>query len=142
MLLEIRLLSIGSAVCTDAVKWLSAAHRFLNREHDDSRCQLCQLIPRLISFPVFEASHLCFKIAYRLNQRRLRLLCREDFFLKFYRLLRNAPRLMVTSRLSAFKSLSAHRREQKIHLPRVLPSLRHLYCPLCSSLKIRSTRFE
>ncbi len=37
-----------------------------------------------LSLPFFEASHFCFKRSYTLNQRRLRLLCGEDFFLEFY----------------------------------------------------------
>ena len=43
-----------------------------------------QSIPLLLSFPIFKASHFCFKFVYALNQRRLRLLCGKDFFLKFY----------------------------------------------------------
>ena len=43
-----------------------------------------QSIPLLLSFPLFKASHFFFKVVYALNQRRLRLLCGEDAFLKFY----------------------------------------------------------
>jgi hypothetical protein len=43
-----------------------------------------QLVPLLLFFPGFEASHFFFKLAYPLNQRHLRLLCGEDFFLEFY----------------------------------------------------------
>jgi hypothetical protein len=60
---------------------LSIAHRFLETEGDNSRSQLGKLVARLISFPVFEASHFCFKCAYFLNQLRLRRLCGEDLFL-------------------------------------------------------------
>src|SRR2546430_498482 len=43
-----------------------------------------QLVPLLLSFPCFKASHFFFKLAYALNQRRLRRLCGEEFFLQFY----------------------------------------------------------
>ena len=38
----------------------------------------------LLSIPFFKASHFFFKFTYTINQRRLRLLRGQDFFLKFY----------------------------------------------------------
>ncbi len=46
--------------------------------------QLLQFIALLLSIPCFKTSHFCFKLAYSIQQRRLRLACSEDFFLKFY----------------------------------------------------------
>jgi hypothetical protein len=43
-----------------------------------------QLISLLLSFPCFKASHFFFKLAYTFQQRRLRRLCGEKFFLQFY----------------------------------------------------------
>jgi len=43
-----------------------------------------QLVALFLSFPCFEISHFFFKFAYALQERRLRLACGEDFFLKFY----------------------------------------------------------
>ncbi len=82
--LEIKLLSIGGAICTDSVKGLAVAHRCFYRKSNNARTNIGKFVALLICFPIFQASHLLFKVAYFLNQRRLRLLCREDFFLKFY----------------------------------------------------------
>ena len=84
MLLKIRFLAVSAAVCTYAMKGLAVAHRFFNRKGNEARSQFCQLVALLVCFPIFQASHFFFKVAYLLNQRRLRLLCREDFFLQFY----------------------------------------------------------
>lgn len=46
--------------------------------------KILKLVALLLSIPCFKASHFCFKFVYALNQRRLRRLCSEDFFLKFY----------------------------------------------------------
>jgi len=62
----------------------SAAHRFLYGIANDSRSDLYKLIALLVCFPTFKLSHASFKLAYRLNQIRLRRLCGENFFLQFY----------------------------------------------------------
>jgi hypothetical protein len=46
-----------------------------------SPSKILKLVALLLSFPCFKASHLLFKFTYSLNQRRLRRLCGENFFL-------------------------------------------------------------
>jgi len=72
------------AVCTYAMDWLSVCCLLLQKVSERSSTKVGQLVPLLLSFPCFKASHFFFKIAYALNQRKLRLLCGEDFFLKVY----------------------------------------------------------
>jgi len=84
MLLQVRLLSTGSTIWAYAMTWFSNTHVFFNRQGNDSGSDLGKLVPLLIRFPIFQASHFSFKFVYALNQRGLRLLRSEDFFLKFY----------------------------------------------------------
>lgn len=63
---------------------LAVAHVLLQRKSERAATEVGKLIPLFLCVPVFKASHLCFKLAYTLNQRRLLRLCGEDFFLKFY----------------------------------------------------------
>jgi hypothetical protein len=49
-----------------------------------STSEVGQYIPLLICIPCFKLSHAAFKLAYRINQRRLLRLRGQDFFLKFY----------------------------------------------------------
>lgn len=83
-LLQDRFLSILVACCAYQMRWLGAASVFFNRIGEILRVDFLKVIFFFLSLPFFKASHLFFKIAYALNQRRLRLLCGEDFFLKFY----------------------------------------------------------
>jgi hypothetical protein len=84
MLLKIKLSSIGSAVCTDAVKRLTASHGFFNRKGHDAWGNLGEFVALLVCLPIFQAVHFSFKIANTLDQRRLCLLCGKNFFLKLY----------------------------------------------------------
>jgi len=70
--------------CTYLMRRFAAAHRFLRDVSERPLPDILKFISLLLCFPCFEASHACFKLAYRLNQRRLRLLCGEDLFLKVY----------------------------------------------------------
>jgi hypothetical protein len=105
MLLEIRLLAISATVCTDAVKWFSMAHRVLYRKSKNPGGDLGKFVALLVSFPIFQASHFFFKIAYRINQRRLRLLRGEDFFLKFYN--RRVAKSSVTDILESLRDIKS-----------------------------------
>src|SRR5271156_1186453 len=72
------------AICTYIMRRFSTLYLWLNRIDSRIRWQCCPFIFLLISIPCFKCSHLFFKFAYALGQRRLRLLCGEEFFLKFY----------------------------------------------------------
>ena len=82
--LKYRFLSFLIAVGTQAMRWLSVCCLLLQNISKRIPTKIGQSIPLLLSFPIFKANHLVFKFTYVLNQRRLRLLCGEDFFLKFY----------------------------------------------------------
>ncbi len=43
-----------------------------------------QFISILLGIPFFKASHFFFKLAYSIQQSRLRFSCSKEFFLKFY----------------------------------------------------------
>lgn len=66
------------------MRWFSSAHGFFYRIGADARGDFLKFIAFSVCLPLFKLSHLFFKIAYTLNQRRLRLLGGEDFFLKVY----------------------------------------------------------
>jgi len=83
-MLKVRFFACGAAVCTYAMERLAVCHGWLKRHADNAGSDFAKLISLLVSFPVFQANHFFFKAAYRFNQRRLRLLCSEDFFLQFY----------------------------------------------------------
>ena len=72
------------AICTYVMRWFASAFFFFKRIGETSRFQLVKLVAFLFSVPCFKISHLFFKFTYHLNQFRLRRLCGEDFFLKFY----------------------------------------------------------
>ena len=57
---------------------------WLQRVSERVPSEIGKLIAFFLSVPFFKASHMCFKFAYTFNQRRLFLLCGEDFFLQFY----------------------------------------------------------
>jgi hypothetical protein len=84
VLLKITLSSIGSAVCTDAVKGLTASHGLFNRKSHDARGNLGKFVALLVCLPIFQEVHFSFKISNTLDQRRLCLLCGKDFFLELY----------------------------------------------------------
>ena len=69
------------AVCTNTMKGLAIAHRFFYGISERSTTVVGKLIPLLLCVPCFKAHNFLFKIAYSLNQRRLRFLCGEDFSL-------------------------------------------------------------
>jgi hypothetical protein len=94
------------AGCTKLMRWFSIGQLFLRRIGDDAGSQLIKFIALLLCIPCFKASHFFFKIAYSLNQRRLRRLCSEDFFLKFYDGL--VPSGSVVNILNALRNI--HRR--------------------------------
>ena len=64
--------------------WLAICFVWLQNKSECSPTEIGQRIPLFLSFPVFKNSHLVFKFTYFLNQLRLRLLCSQDLFLKFY----------------------------------------------------------
>jgi hypothetical protein len=66
------------------MRWFGAAGIRFQHVSETSPSQVLQLIALLFFFPCFKLSNLCFKGAYLLNQRRLRRLSSEYFFLKFY----------------------------------------------------------
>ena len=72
--------------CTYAMKRFGRLSIWFQRigQRCAATSQLLQLIALLLSIPCFKASHFFFKLAYAVQQRRLRLACNEDFFLKFY----------------------------------------------------------
>ena len=69
---------------TYAMNWFSGCFRWLQFVSNRTPSKILHLVAVLLSFPCFKASHFFFKLTYALQQRRLRLACREDFFLKFY----------------------------------------------------------
>lgn len=81
--LEGRFLMLLIAFGTKSMRRLSMCHHWLIGKAPNSG-YLTQFIALLLSFPCFKASHFFFKIVYALQQRRLRNLCPEDFFLQFY----------------------------------------------------------
>jgi hypothetical protein len=79
-----RALPMLVAFCTNEMRRFGRAHARLQFIEKNARWQFLQFVALLCTFPCFKASHFFFKLAYALNQRRLRLLCGENFFLKFY----------------------------------------------------------
>ena len=55
------------------MRWFGAASLWLQHVGDGSRSNLLKLIALLLSVPCFEGNNLCFKIAYAINLRRMRL---------------------------------------------------------------------
>ena len=82
--LEHRFSPILVAALTQQMRWFGALSLRLQGISKNASPNLGKLIPLLLSFPCFEVSHFFFKLAYALNQRRLRRLCGEDLFLKLY----------------------------------------------------------
>ena len=82
--LEDRFYTILIAVWTYLMHWFGALSLRLQRISKGSAPKFLKLIALLLSFPFFKVSHFFFKRAYILNHIRLRRLCVEDFFLKFY----------------------------------------------------------
>jgi hypothetical protein len=72
--------------CTYAMKFFGRLSvRFQNvSERWAATHRGLQFIALLLNIPCFKASHFFFKVAYAIQQRRLRLACGEDLFLKFY----------------------------------------------------------
>ena len=67
------------------MRWFGRVHAFFLRISEHALTpDAGKLVILLLSIPCFKASHFFFKLAYTLQQRRLRLLCSEDFFLQFY----------------------------------------------------------
>ena len=81
--LEDSLMSVLVAICTYLMRRFFAAHVFFYDVSERSSSDFLKFIALLLCFPCFKLSHASFKLAYRINQFRLRRLCREDFFLKF-----------------------------------------------------------
>src|SRR3990167_7569400 len=69
---------------TQAMRWFSACFLWLKFVGERSPSKILKLVALFLSFPCFKCSHFCFKLVYALNQRRLRGLASEDFFLEFY----------------------------------------------------------
>ena len=86
--LKMKLFATLIASCAYIMRRFSVAFISFQRINQCSRSQPLQLIALLLSIPCFKASHLCFKIAYAFQQRRLRHLCSKDLFLQFYDSLR------------------------------------------------------
>jgi hypothetical protein len=66
------------------MNWFSICFQFFQFVSEGSTSVILKRIALLFSFPGFKSSHLFFEFAYALDQRSLRLLSSEDFFLKFY----------------------------------------------------------
>src|SRR5260221_158609 len=77
-------LVITVAFCTYPMQRLGAASTWFQHKRVNSKSKMMQIVFLFLSFPCFKISHFFFMIAYTINQRRLRLLCGENFFLKFY----------------------------------------------------------
>ena len=69
---------------TYLMRRFSTCFTLLKNTSERSSSKVLQFVALLLSFPFFHLSHFCFKLAYALNQRRMRRICGEDFFLKFY----------------------------------------------------------
>lgn len=82
--LENALLSLLVATATKFMGRFSACHRWIQGIGDRSPSKILHLIAFAFCIPVFKCSHFFFKIAYMLNQRKLRLLCGENFPLEVY----------------------------------------------------------
>ena len=80
--LEQRLLPSLIAGIAYAMRRFSAAHEYLAELRTASN--FLRLMTLKLTVQCFRASHFLFKIAYRLQQRRLRLLCTDEFFREFY----------------------------------------------------------
>jgi len=61
-----------------------AACIFFQRVSKNARSDLFEMVALLLSFPCFEASHLCFKVTYLVQKRRALLLCRKCSILGIY----------------------------------------------------------
>jgi hypothetical protein len=85
--LQDRALAVLVAGSTEVMRRFAIAHRFLQRVHHAPGKGRYQFVALLLSFPVFHASNLAFKLAYTLNQRRLRRICGEDLMLRSDKLL-------------------------------------------------------
>lgn len=71
--LEKRLLALCVAVWTKPVRWLATASRWLQHVGDNSSSDALKLITLLLGIPCFHLSYFCFKVAYAIQLRRLRL---------------------------------------------------------------------
>src|SRR4051812_21976666 len=64
--------------------WFSTRFRFFEFISERTGSVVSKFVALQLAALCFKCGHLLFKVVYALNQRELRLLCREDFFLKFY----------------------------------------------------------
>jgi hypothetical protein len=86
-------LLIAGGTC--AMNWFSACFRFFQFVSECSRSKVFELVALHLAALCFEGSYLFFKLVHSLNQRKLRLLCGENFFLQFYdRTVANVASLM------------------------------------------------
>jgi hypothetical protein len=65
---------------TRAMHWFSARFRFFQLVSERTSSVVLKLVALHLAALCFKCSHLFFKFVYALNQRKLRLLCGEDFF--------------------------------------------------------------
>jgi hypothetical protein len=72
------------AASTNMMRGFSATHFFFYGVSKRTKSDIFKFIALLICIPCFQISHLFFKFAYTLNQRRLLTLCGEDLFLQLY----------------------------------------------------------
>ena|SRR6266481_6786321 len=79
--LEERFLILAVAICTKVMRRFAILRSGFDAISDKSRFDIFKFVALLVCFRRFQLSHLFFKLAYTLNQRRLRRLCFEDFFL-------------------------------------------------------------
>jgi hypothetical protein len=79
MTLKNRFFAVLIACCTDAMNWFASGHRFLQAVGENSRSSVVKFIALLFCLPCFKLSHAFFKIAYRINQLRLRRLWARIF---------------------------------------------------------------
>jgi hypothetical protein len=79
-----RILAVTVALCTKPMRWFAGLGTVLSHANESALPNVFQFVFLLLSIPSFKASHFFFKLAYSLNQLRLRDLCGEDLFLQFY----------------------------------------------------------
>src|SRR6202040_2825612 len=70
---EKRLLALRKAVWAKPMRWFGAAFLFFKHVGDVVPCRALKLVFLLLGIPCLEISHFCFKRAYTIQLRRIRL---------------------------------------------------------------------
>lgn len=72
------------AIFANCMRRFAIFHSFFQDVSEKTESQVLKFVALLVCIPCFQASHLSFKVAYLLKQRRLRRLSAENAFLKLY----------------------------------------------------------